>query len=119
MEHSLVNNAFVHGVTVDGEPNTSDFIAQDWGPGERVPRFNGVTIDTAANRMSIMSRSQYHAYQMEFGRKVPMRLPKRDVKGIGGKSMSIGEVTIQLNLDTLQRLGRASKSTFRLFNFGW
>lgn len=62
----------------------------------REGRFKGVTIDTAANRKSVMSEEQYIAYQEEFGRRVPMRPPRRDVKGIGGKSKTLGEVTIQI-----------------------
>lgn len=43
-----------------------------------------------------MSEEQYEAYQEEFGRRVPMKASKRDVRGIGGRSLSIGEVTLQI-----------------------
>lgn len=59
-------------------------------------KFNGVVIDTAANRRSVMCKSQYHAYEKEFGRRVRIRPPRRDLRGIGGKKEVCGEVTIQI-----------------------
>lgn len=63
---------------------------------DEAPRFDGVVIDTAANCRSIMSLEQYRAFQYEFGRKLPMWPATKDVKGIGGKSRAISEVTVQI-----------------------
>lgn len=59
-------------------------------------RFNGVVIDTAANRRSIMSVAKYRAYEREFGIKVPLSPPCKNVKETGGRLRPIGEATIQI-----------------------
>lgn len=99
MEESLANSAFMHGY--EGElANPTDkyptlkFVCNKDGGCDR--KFNGITIDTFANRRSIMCQQQYEAYQEEFGRRIPMCPPRKDVKGIGGSSRMIGEVTIQI-----------------------
>lgn len=48
-----------------------------------------------------MSLAQYQVYQSEFGRKIPIRPTRKDVKGIGGKSKALGEVTIQVPFTNL------------------
>ena len=57
---------------------------------------DGITIDTGANRKSVMSRRQYLAYQQEFGRIIPIRKYEKDLKGIGGISKVLGIARIQI-----------------------
>ena len=57
--------------------------------------FRGILIDTCANKSSVISPSQYRAYCETF--QVPCNILKqniRSLKGIGGKSVSIGTATI-------------------------
>lgn len=48
-----------------------------------------------------MSLNQYHAYERKFGRRVQLRPARKDVKGIGGQSVALGEVTIQIPFSQL------------------
>lgn len=88
VEETLANNAFTHGCltnATDTQGIEDPYLTFYCYPAHKNQlQFKGIIIETAANRRSIMSESQYHAYQEEFGRRVPMRPPKRDVKGIGG-----------------------------------
>lgn len=97
VERALANNAFLHGY-ISSDICGSALLSVGISDGKN---FNGVIIDTAANRRSIMSLNQYRAYQSEFGRKVPMRPARKDVKGIGGRSTVLGEVTIQIPFSKL------------------
>lgn len=98
VETVLSNNAFIHMHQSDLTTANEDVCLTFRCTEETDPslRFKRVTIDTAANRRSIMSEQQYQAYQDEFGRRVPMRPPRKDIKWIGGKSKAIGKVTIQI-----------------------
>lgn len=59
--------------------------------------FNGITIDTAANCKSVMRKLQYEAYELEFGRTIPIRAAgKRGFNCIGGIGKVIGEAKIQI-----------------------
>lgn len=95
VEREIADNAFLHGVAPTNEA-TEAFILRSSNTPNRVPRFNGVTIDTAANRRFVMGRSQYLAYQKEFRRKVAMWPPRKDVTGKDGKMVAIDEGTIQI-----------------------
>lgn len=101
VEISLANNAFKHGITGLDSTEEVYVTVNATNTRRRIPTFNGVTVDTASNRPSVVSESQYLAYQIEFGRKVPMRPPRRDVKGIGGMTMAMGEVTTQIPFNQL------------------
>lgn len=85
---TLAYNAFAHGFLTNNaetQGTVKSYLKFSCYPVRSdQPKFKGIIIDTAANRHSIMNESQYHAYQEEFDRRVPMRPPKRDVKGIGG-----------------------------------
>ena len=96
VERSLADNAFIHGRILTSGPTSALITMNTHSTITKERSFNGVTIDTAANRKSVMSEGQYIAYQYEFGRKIPIRAPKRGVRGIGGRSKVIGEVTIQI-----------------------
>ena len=61
------------------------------------PELKDVTIDTGANRKSVICQSQYTAYEKEFGRRIPVKKSKRKgVKGIGGLCEILGDVSIQI-----------------------
>lgn len=86
VETILANNAFVHGYS-----STADIdLVQLTLSGQDPAKFNGIVIDTVCTRRSIMSISKYRAYQKNFGRRVPMRPARKNVKGIGEKSIAIG-----------------------------
>ena len=95
VERSLSRNAFLHGRSWSDTSSTVMFTTSNRTTSKKV-KFNGITIDTAANRKSVMCEGQYLAYQLEFGRKIPIRPPKKGVRGIGGRSEVIGEATIQI-----------------------
>lgn len=65
------------------------------------PPFNGVVIDTAENKRSVMSKQRYQYYERDFGRKVREWRPTKGLKGIGGKTKVIGEVTTQILLNQI------------------
>lgn len=64
VEMKLTDSAFIHGYI---SPNTPTSTPLTMTSADASP-VNGVIIDTAANRRSIMSLKQYCAYQHEFGR---------------------------------------------------
>lgn len=95
IEITLSENSFLLGYQWSTDETMVYTVTRSTNTHDR-PRFKGITMDTAANRRSVMSEEQYSAYQEEFGRRVPMRAPKRDVQGIGGKSLAVDEVTLQI-----------------------
>lgn len=63
--------------------------------------FDGIRLETAAKRRSVISNAQYDEYQHEFGRKVRIRSPTRKkLRGIGGIKKVMGDATIQIPLKT-------------------
>ena len=64
--------------------------------------FDGIIIDTGANRSSVMSHAQYKAYCNEFN--VPAiidRTDTRGLKGIGGQGQCIGTAIVQIPFNDL------------------
>ncbi len=84
-------SAFMHRRTyTDDMKNEMAVMYTNLSRGEGA-KFNGVYIDTGANRSSLMSYAQYKAYCNEFH--VPIRMSKADrknLRGIGGGSSPIG-----------------------------
>lgn len=66
--------------------------------------FNRVTIDTEAPQKSVMFLKKYEYYGREFGRIFPIVKPQRGLKGIGGHSKVIGEITIQIPINYLNMI---------------
>ena len=94
-EQYLANVAFIHGRTFekDSKQQIAAMISE-LRKGER-EKFDGLYIDTCANRSSVMSLDQYRAYCSDFH--VPMKICKEDrkiIRGIGGKSSAIGTAII-------------------------
>lgn len=70
--------------------------------GGEAPELKGITIDTWEIWKSVIFESQYKAYELEFGRKIPVRpSKKKGLKDIGGSGTVIGEVTIQIPVNKL------------------
>lgn len=99
LEGNLANSSFVQGRSYekDMERNLA-IMSTELRHGE-VEKFNGIVIDTGANRCSMMSISQYNAYGVEF--QVPMNIKKdnqaKSSTGLGGDkthSMSIATIAI-------------------------
>lgn len=65
-------------------------------------RFDGVRLDTATNRSSVMRKAQYLAYERDFGIPIPLRPPaNKSLKGIGVHGQVLSEVTIQIPFRSL------------------
>lgn len=100
-EH-FANVAFVHGRTFASDLNKEmEAIEAALSVGE-CTKFNGIIMDTAANRSSIMSLSQYKAYCEEF--RISMRInrmEKRTICGVNSKSSPVGTATISIPFKTL------------------
>ena len=59
--------------------------------------FDGIILDTGANRISVMCLSQYEAYCREFGCPVDINYSEnKGLNGIGGKSVAIGSAKIPI-----------------------
>ena len=103
LETALANNAFEHGRSLGGDLDEALLTMNQHIRHSGREEFKGVTIDTGANRKSVMCISQYKAYEQEFGRKIPIKpSKKKGLKGIGGQGEVVGEVTIQI---PFQKLG--------------
>lgn len=89
------NSAFMHGTSFANDHFKKLLtMTAELSAGEG-PVFKGIYIDTCANRSSVMSYSQYKAYCEEF--KVPCSISREEsriLRGIGGKSSSIGTAII-------------------------
>ena len=97
LESDLANNAFEHGRTFYTDLEEALVTMNRHIHHDDLEEFKGVTIDTGANRKSVMSISQYRAYEKEFGRKIPIRpSTERSLKGIGGQGEVVCEVTVQI-----------------------
>lgn len=97
LQSDLANSSFSHGRTIDNEKNA--MIEAMYTHLTRKPQrcFEGVKIDTGANRSSIMSKDQYNSYCDTFGIRCSVRHPDgRMIRGIGGNQPAIGFVTIQV-----------------------
>lgn len=102
IEKKLANTAFIHGRTHQGDMNLAMTVMRDQLKHKSGANFDGVRLDTAANRRSVISKIQYDAYQNEFGRKIIIRPPtKNNLRGIGGQQRVIGEATIQIPFNKL------------------
>lgn len=93
----LTGSDFIHGYISPNIPTSAHLTMTSTD----IRPFNRVIIDTAANRRSIISLAQFHTYQHEFGRKIPISPARKYVKGISGKSRALDEVTIQVSFTNL------------------
>lgn len=96
LEMTLSKNAFFYGRTHDGDLTSALLTMSNQLKKHDGPRFKGVTIDTAANCKSLMSRTQYQSYERDLGRNVKLGPPKEGLRDIGGKSTVLEEATIQI-----------------------
>lgn len=101
-ESKLANNAFIHGRSYKADMDHSLSVMKEQLRYKNDDLFDGIRLDTAANRRSVISKGQYYAYQSEFGRKVKIRLQtKVKLRGTGGHEKVIGEATIQIPFNKL------------------
>lgn len=102
LETNLSNKVFLHtcGFLSRRKKEIND-MEQALLVDERQSEFNGVLVDTGANRTSLMSLTQYRAYCTEHG--VPANLTKstKRVCGIGGSQRSIGKARIPIPFPNL------------------
>lgn len=110
IERKLSENNLIHGRSFKSDMNIALNVMNRRLKDPDGEKFNGITIDTAANRKSVMFQSQYQANEQEFGRNINIRQPRRGLKGLGGRSKVIGEVTIKIpfiNLELVMYIGFA------------
>lgn len=66
-------------------------------------KFNGLKFDTCANQTFVISIGQYRTYNHTFNLPYTIRPPGyRTIKGIGGITKSVGQVTIQVPFKCLE-----------------
>lgn len=97
LESALSNNVFLHscGFYVDRKRHMEK-MERALSETERPSEFNGMIIDTGANRLSLMSINQYRAYCTEFGIVANIRKDSRKIYGLGSKHRSIGTAKISI-----------------------
>lgn len=82
LEVSLSNSTYVHGI----DDMASDLMTiNDHIRVEGKRNLNEITIATTPNTSSVMSRKQNLAYKIEFGRKIPVRPPKKCFGNVVGE----------------------------------
>jgi len=97
LEVNLSNNAFIHSCGFFTERrNDIQKMNAALAVNERKSEFNGMIIDTGANRLSIMSLQQYRAYCREHGVPSSISKDRRRISGLGSKHYSIGTATISI-----------------------
>lgn len=99
---SLSKTAFTHGteITADKSEMISAMYSFLLCNDEKV-LFDGIRIDTAANRKSIMSMNQYNAYCKTFGLRPAIKPRTKGITGIGGRKAGRGTVMIQIPFPNL------------------
>lgn len=97
----MADVAFLHGRTIQSSRGTMISEMYHAMEPKGQTNFDGVKIDTAANRKSIMGTHQYDEYCKTFGLRPAIRTQTRGVIGIGGRKSSIGTVTIQIPFPNL------------------
>lgn len=96
VETALSNSAFIHRRTQSKYMATAlCAMHNQLKMGEGIS-FDGVRIDTGANRSSVMSKMQYDAYKREFGLKDAKKPTEKMVRGIGGRRKAKGTAMIQI-----------------------
>lgn len=94
-EEHFANVAFVHGRNYNYDHSYAlGIMHREIRQGEE-ERFNGIFLDTCANRSSVMSYKQYKAYCKEFN--VPFNIERgeqRGIRGVGGSAKIIGSANI-------------------------
>ena len=105
LEKNLANNAFAHscGFVREHSKRMKEMTYALSDCRESQAGFNGILMDTGANRSSVISLSQYLAYCREYG--IPASLDKSkagSVRGLGGKQSSLGTATILIPFYNLQ-----------------
>ena len=98
----LTNIAFSHGHSFTSDDDDEmRRMACAFSFGEK-STFDGIILDTGANRVSAMSLSQYKAYCREFGCALAIDYSdNRSLNGIGGKSRAIGTAIIPIPFNSL------------------
>lgn len=100
-EESLANSAFIHGTSYD--PSAMLTTMRDRLSRHTSRKFEGIRFDTACNRRSVISLSQYRSYCKDFGIGQAIRSEKgRGVVGLGGFQSGIGRVRIQIPFPALR-----------------
>lgn len=102
LETRLANSAFIHGRSQQGDMAEALLTMHDQLGDKKGLAFDGLRLDTGANRASVMCGNQYEAYTKEFGLRNAMRpAPDRTIRGIGGRRKAAGMEMIQIPFSDL------------------
>jgi len=95
IEIELSNRAFLHTCGfMANQANEMRKMKAALKDQDRSSEFNGVLLDTGANRTSLMSLGQYRAYCREYGISAQLKKESKRVCGLGGSTRSIGMANI-------------------------
>lgn len=96
IERTLANSCFLHGMlTPVNLPSALTVILTQLRTNPRL-RFDGILIDTAGNRRSVMGRPHFEADNCKLGLHVPVLASSRkSLKGIGVSGRVLGYAMIQ------------------------
>lgn len=102
LEISLASTAFIHGI--DSPSTMKAALAFMYSQQRKGPAlsFDGIGIDTAAKRKSVMGIRKHEAYKREFGLTIPViRAKAQLLKRIGGSGRGSREARIQIPFSAL------------------
>lgn len=100
LQVNLANASFMHALNVEAGRSDIAMVAR-LETNDKPVGFEGLKVDTGANRSSIMSARQYGAYCETFGLIGNVRPSEKRVKGIGGRQVVVGVANIQIPFDKL------------------
>lgn len=102
LEVCLANVATAHGMCFTSGMETALAAAKTFFPTRQAAEFQGITVDTGANRRSIICKTQLLAYQRDFKQNVQIEPSMRNkMRGIGGTGTILGEATLPVPFSEL------------------
>lgn len=103
MAANLANNAFEHSKNIEEPLEGLLMLATGSAAPDEQKQFQGIRIDTCANRTSVIGEGQYLAYCKKLGLKPALRIDaSRSVKGVRGTQKGIGAARIDIPFKCLK-----------------
>jgi hypothetical protein len=113
LEQGLSNVSFFHVHRIDLDTIKEEVRSCNHSSTQDNLRFQGIIIDTGANRSSLMSLNQYRCYCHEFSVPASLHESKKTFNGIGGRRESIGSTNITI---PFPHLGICAHITFEIID---